>query len=97
MSVKRKKDIFTAEIEFDPESGEYVVYCPELDVATSGASLEEAKEMLADAMLLAAEYLVEEQATLTDDQKPFLPYAQYIYGLSENTVQEIIDAHLQLR
>lgn len=96
MSVKRKKVIFTAEIEFDPESGEYVAYCPELDVATGGASLEEAKEMLADAMLLAAEYLVEEQA-LTDDQKPFLPYAQRIYGLSENAVKEIIDAHLQLR
>ncbi len=43
-----KKSTITADLTPAPEGG-YVVYCPELDIATEGETVEDALEMLKDA------------------------------------------------
>lgn len=47
------------------EDGVYVAYCPELDISSSGKSIEQAKEMLKNAVRLFIEE-AEKMGTLKD-------------------------------
>ena len=51
--ASRKKNCskLTLELEFEPETGEYVSACPELDLATAGNTREEAIDNLLEAMI----------------------------------------------
>ena len=55
---------FTATIKKDDETGLYVVWCPELDIASQGESVEDALNNLKEAMEL---YLEDEDATFPDE------------------------------
>jgi predicted RNase H-like HicB family nuclease len=55
--ANKKKDCnkLTLELEFDPETGEYVSACSELDLASAGDTREEAIDNLLEAMIEYAE------------------------------------------
>jgi len=54
-SIKKNFSKLTLELEFDPETGEYVSVCPELDLAISGNTRKEAIDNLLEAMIEYAE------------------------------------------
>lgn len=88
---------FRPTIEFDPTTKGYAAWSDELGVATSGATVEEAKAMLADAVLMAAAFTVQHAKTLRWDLLAQVPYAEIIHGKSPQEVAAIIDAYVQLR
>lgn len=88
---------FRPVIEFDPTTKAYAAWSDELGVATSGATVDEAKAMLADALLMAAAFTCQHQKTLRWDLLAQLPYAEIIQGNSLQEVVAIIDAYVQLR
>ena len=88
---------FRPVIEFDATTKTYGAWSDELDVATSGATVEEAKAMLADALLMAAAFTVQHKNTLRWDLLAQLPYAEIIHGKSPQQVAAIIDVYVQLR
>ena len=55
---------FTATIKKDDETGLYVAWCAELDIASQGESVEDALNNLKEAMEL---YLEDEDATFPDE------------------------------
>lgn len=88
---------FQPVIELDPSTQTYAAWCDELGVATSGRTPEEAKQMLADAMLMAAAFTVQHKKTLRWDLLAQLPYAELIHGKSPQETTAIIDGNVQLR
>ncbi len=55
---------FTATIKKDSETGLYVAWCPELDIASQGKSVEDAMNNLKEALEL---YLEDEDVTFSDE------------------------------
>ena len=84
-------------IELDPSTQTFAAWCDELCVATSARTPEEARLMLADAMVMAAAFTVQHKKTLRWDLLAQLPYAEMIHGRSLPEIMAIIDGNLQLR
>ena len=55
---------FTATVKKDDETGLYVAWCPEIDIASQGESVEDALNNLKEALEL---YLEDEDATFPDE------------------------------
>lgn len=55
---------FTATVKKDDETGLYVAWCPELDIASQGESVEDALNNLKEALEL---YLEDEDVTFPDE------------------------------
>jgi len=56
---------FTATVKKDNETGLYVAWCPELDIASQGESVEDALNNLKEALEL---YLEDEDAKILDEK-----------------------------
>jgi len=56
---------FTATVKKDNETGLYVAWCPELDIASQGESVEDALNNLKEALEL---YLEDEDARILDEK-----------------------------
>ncbi len=71
--------MYTFNIVFRPEpEGGYTVYVPSLPGCISyGATLEEAQEMIEEAMALYLETVKEEKAEVIDDSKTFMKTVSY--------------------
>ena len=81
---KALEPTFTTCIEFDPASNEYLAFCSELEIATSGETLEEAKEMIADAAQVTAQSLLDHQDRLAGSNLAhLLPYARQIVACAD--------------
>jgi len=55
---------FTATVKKDPETSLYVAWCPELDIASQGESVEDALNNLKEALEL---YLEDEDVMFSDE------------------------------
>jgi len=73
-----------------PDGDQFAAYCPELDVATAGDTIEEARAMLVDAVIVAAESLVEHRDELGEPLLAQLPYAWLVYGKTEEEVEALL-------
>lgn len=81
---KAQETTFTTRIEFDPASKEYLAFCSELEIATSGETLEDAKEMIADAAQVTAQSLLDHQDRLAGSNLAhLLPYARQIVACAD--------------
>lgn len=73
-----------------PDGDQFAAYCPELDVATAGDTVEEARAMLVDAVIVAAESLVEHRDDLGEPLLAQLPYAWLVYGRPEAEIDALL-------
>lgn len=73
-----------------PDGNLFTAYCPELDVATAGDTVEEARALLVDAVLVAAESLVEHRDDLGEPLLGQLPYAWLVYGRPESEIKMLL-------
>ena len=87
---------FTPDIYYDEEEKVWLAFLTQLDVATWGDTLEEAKEMLVDAAIAAAEFAVEHEPELDGEIRKQLPYAKLVYGKTEKEVWDILYASIHI-